>query len=261
MHFLRAGRGAPPLVFVHGFCCEIADWVFQIQSLQKQFDVIACDLRGHGKTPGRPEECSIEHYGGDVAALVGVLDLEKPVLIGHSMGCRVVLEANRLLDGRAGGLVLIDGSRLAAGDPGAAERSAREAIERAGFAAFGASLFQQMFFSRSALADSILERVAARPAEIGAALWPRMARWDAGEMDAALAAVRCPVLVIQSTTRDPTTLRRVALQPRQSSPSLDLLKERIKNAKIEVLPGTGHFAQLEAPERVNALIGEFAAAI
>src|SRR5258708_20528358 len=95
MHFIRAGTGAPALVFVHGFACSSDDWKAQLEHFQKTNEVVACDLRGHGQTPGRPHECSIEHYGGDVAALVSHLELEKCILVGHSMGCRVGLEAAR----------------------------------------------------------------------------------------------------------------------------------------------------------------------
>ena len=92
MHFIRAGQSAPPILFVHGFACTHEDWKFQLDFFSKTNEVVACDLRGHGKTPGRPSECSIEHYGGDVAALVNNLELKGVVLVGHSMGCRVVLE-------------------------------------------------------------------------------------------------------------------------------------------------------------------------
>src|SRR2546430_3855012 len=132
MHFVRAGKGAPAMVFVHGFACTSEDWKAQLDYFQKTNEVVACDLRGHGRTPGRPHECSIEHYGGDVAALVSALHLEKSFLIGHSMGCRVVLEAARLLGkespSRVVGLVLVDGSRLGSGDPDAAARAAKAAI-------------------------------------------------------------------------------------------------------------------------------------
>ena len=72
------------------------------------------------------------------------------------MGTRVVLEANRLLFSshypeRVAGIVLIDGSRTASGDPDAAEADARAMIEKAGYAAFAESLFRQMFFTPSAL--------------------------------------------------------------------------------------------------------------
>jgi pimeloyl-ACP methyl ester carboxylesterase len=208
-------------------------------------------------TPGRAQECSIENFGGDVAALLGVLDIEKTVLIGHSMGCRVVLEAARLSPERIAGLVLIDGSRLGSGDPAAAEAAARAAIDKSGYAAFSENLFRQMFFSPSALAEAIVTRALRQPTEIGSALWPRMARWDASEMEAAVAAVRVPLLAIQSTTRDPQTLRRAPLKPGDTSPWLDLVKQK-KNAKIEIVAGVGHFTQLEAPDAVNRLIRDFA---
>ncbi len=57
--------------------------------------MLAVDLRGHGATPGAADECSIETYGADVAALVEQSGLERAVLVGHSMGCRVVLETRR----------------------------------------------------------------------------------------------------------------------------------------------------------------------
>jgi pimeloyl-ACP methyl ester carboxylesterase len=258
MHFIQEGRGAPALMFVHGFCCELGDWSLQTEELKRNFEVVACDLRGHGKTPGRPEECSIENFGGDVAALVSVLNLEKPILIGHSMGCRVVLEANRILEGKVGGIVLIDGSRFATGDPEAGAQAAQAAIEKEGYAAFSATLFGEMFVPDSARAAEILARVAAKPADVPSALWPRSARWDAGELDAALAAVRAPVLAIQSTVRDPMTLRRTSLRPGQPSAWLQLLQEKLKDIRVEVIPGVGHFTQLDAPERVNALLSGFA---
>ena len=80
MHFIRAGSGSPALVFVHGFACTHEDWRAQLEHFQRSHEVLACDLRGHGRTPGRPHECSIEHYGGDVAALVNNLELARVVL-------------------------------------------------------------------------------------------------------------------------------------------------------------------------------------
>jgi len=223
--------------------------------------VVACDLRGHGKTPGRPQECSIAHYGGDVAALVNHLELMGCILVGHSMGCRVVLEANRLLVSsdyaeRVAGIVLIDGSRSGSGVPDAAERAARAAIEKAGYAAFAESLFRQMFFSPSAQADAIVARALRQSTAFGALLWPSMARWDAAEMDAALAAVRAPLLAIQSTTRD-AQLRRSPLKAGQSTPYLDLIRSSVPGASIAVVPDTGHFTQIEAADEVNRLIARF----
>jgi pimeloyl-ACP methyl ester carboxylesterase len=244
-------------VFVHGFLCSHEDWKFQVKELQRNHEVVACDLRGHGSTPGRPQECSIEHYGGDVAALVNNLELLNPILVGHSMGCRVVLEANRIAPERVGGIVLVDGSRFGAGDADAAEAAARAQIERTGYAAWAESLFRQMFFQSTPATERLVARAVRQSAEIGAALWPRSVRWDAGTLDAALAAVRAPVLVIQTTTRDARSGKRGPLKAGQTTPWLDLLRTKVPACRIEILPGLGHFPQLEAPERVNRLIEEF----
>src|SRR5262245_15161328 len=155
MHFIRAGQGAPPILFVHGFACSHEDWNFQIREFERTQEIVACDLRGHGQTPGRPQECSIEHFGGDVAALVNNLELRNVVLVGHSMGCRVVLEAARLVPKRVSPLVLVDGSRNATGDPDTAEKNARASVEKLGYAAFAEMLFRQMFFKPSREADAI----------------------------------------------------------------------------------------------------------
>ena len=256
MHFVRAGRGRPPLVFVHGFACSLEDWRAQLDHFQKTHEVVACDLRAHGKTPGRPHECSIEHYGGDVAALVNNLELKGVVLVGHSMGCRVVLEAARLIPQTVAGVVLIDGSRNATGDPDGAEAAARAAIEKDGYAAFAEMLFRQMFFEPSAQADAIVERAVKGSAQFGPHLWPRTSRWDAVQIDVAFDALRCPVLAIQSTARDFATLRRRMLKPGETSPWLDYLKSR--GAQVEIVPDVGHFTQIEAPGKVNPLIADFA---
>jgi pimeloyl-ACP methyl ester carboxylesterase len=85
-----------------------------------------------------------------------------------------------------------------------------------------------------------------------------MARWDASLMDEALARVRAPLMAIQSTTRD-AQLRRTPLTARDTSPWLELLRKAVPGARIEIVPGVGHFTQLEAPDEVNRLLSEFSA--
>jgi pimeloyl-ACP methyl ester carboxylesterase len=170
------------------------------------------------------------------------------------MGCRVVLEANRLAPERVAGIVLVDGSRLGSGDPQAAEASSRAAIETKGYPVFAADFFRQMFFRSSPEAEAIVERAVRTSAGFGADLLPRVARWDAAMLDAALAAVRAPLLAIQSTMMD-ASRRRVPMSAGDTSPWLELLRSR--GARVEIVPDTGHFSMLEAPEAVNAAIGAF----
>lgn len=248
----RAGAGGTPIVFVHGFACDREDWRAQLEHFAPARQVIACDLPGHGDSKGSAADCTIERFGDEVAALLE--DLDAPaLLVGHSLGCRVVLQAYRRAPARATALVLVDGSRMGTGDPGQAAGAMRAAIDFAGYQAFAEALFGQMFLQRTPTAISVIERAKRLPPEIGTALFPAMVRWDAAHMESALAAVRVPLLVIQTTTLN-ADRRRVPLKLGETTPWLGLVRARVPGAQIEVLPGLGHFPQIEAPESVNALI-------
>ena len=258
MHYELSGDGSPSLALVHGFACDHMDWTAQVEALSERHRVVTCDLRGHGYTPGNPQDCSIETYGADVAELVETLQLAPAVLVGHSMGCRIVLEAACQRPGAVAGLVLIDGSRTGSGDPDAAELATHEKIAAKGFRIFLEDFFRDMFpvpFDRS---EEIIERACTLPAEIGLTLFPRISRWDAQHMNAALAAVQVPLMVIQSTYMG-ATLKRESLQAGQSSPWLDRVREYAPNARIEIVSGAGHFVHMEVAEQVNALIQSFLA--
>lgn len=256
MFVQAAGSGVPEMVFVHGFGCDHTDWAAQVAEFGRAQAVLACDLRGHGRTPGDPADASIETLGADVARLLAQRDLKEAILVGHSMGTRVVLEAYRGARERVAGLVLIDGSRMGTGDPAQADEAMRAAIDFLGYAAFADALFKGMFFGPSADATRIVARGKRLPGAIGAALFPRMACWDAAQMEAALDAVKVPLMVIQSTTLSPDR-KRVALKERETTPWLDLVRQHVPGARIEVVAGVGHFAQIEAAERVNALLADF----
>jgi len=254
LNYQRAGSGMPALVFVHGFACAHADWRHQVGAFAGRHGVVACDLRGHGASPGDPGSCNIETYGADVATLVAALDLTGVVLVGHSMGCRVVLQAYAEAPERIVGLALIDGSSVGAGGERAVE--AARATVAAGYSAFVRSLFTQMFFTPGPEADRLIERGLALHEPIGAALWPSMVGWDARRMTGALESVRVPLLVIQSTAMSPER-GRVPLAAGGTSPWLELVRRHAPGSEIEIVPGVGHFAMLEAPQRVNAALAAF----
>ena len=230
-------------VLVHGFACDHTDWQHQIEHLVKRHKVLSPDLRGHGKTPGTADDVSIENFGADVAKLLEKNDLRDAVLVGHSMGCRVVLQAALNAPDRVGALALIDGSWLAASHP----------VKIDDFASFARNLFAGMFLAPSAAGDAIIARAAKLPAAVGAALFPRMVRWDAERMEAALSAVKAPMLVVQTTYLN-AERKRVAMKPGVTTPWLDLVRKRAPAARIEIIPDVGHFPQIEVPKEVNKLL-------
>src|SRR5690606_16193053 len=104
-------------------------------------------------------------------------------------------------------------------------------------------------------AAHLAERAKQLPEEFGMRLFLDLVRWDVESLDGALRAVKAPLMAIQSTSMN-AARKRVSLRAGESSPWLDLLRRYIPQARIEVLPG-GHFHQVEAPDEVSRLIGEF----
>ena len=146
IHHVITGQGRPPIVFVHGFGCAHSDWDAQVAHLSPRYQTIAVDLRGHGASPGTPDECSIERYGADVAEVMQTLALPPAVLVGHSMGCRVVVEAAMQATDRVAGVVLVDGSQFAP----AMEATLNETFATPdGYPTLITRWFQEMFTTKS----------------------------------------------------------------------------------------------------------------
>jgi pimeloyl-ACP methyl ester carboxylesterase len=258
MRITITGAGNPPLFFVHGFACDASDWRAQVAAFAATNTVVTCDLPGHGESTAAASTYTIASCGAAVAGALDELALPPAILIGHSMGCRVVLDAARLRPDLVAGLVLVDGSRIAEGDPVAAARAMTHELCGARYQRFVRDFFGSMFVASSdpALVRAIVERALRVSPVVGRALMADLASWDAGESASALAAVRVPLLAIQSTTMD-TARARVSLQPGATSPWLTLIRAQIPTAIIAELDGAGHFPQIEQADEVNALIAEF----
>jgi pimeloyl-ACP methyl ester carboxylesterase len=173
--YQRQGAGDPLLVFVHGYCCSHRDWEYQVQAFSPRHCVVACDLQGHGQSDRDPERSSIEAFGADVSALVQVLDARPAVLVGHSMGCRVVLQACLKAPERIAGLVLIDGSWVSSSDLPIMARAVLQRLEAMGYAAFLKQEFEGMFLPGAdpVLKQRIVAQALATPEAVG---WPLFLR-------------------------------------------------------------------------------------
>jgi pimeloyl-ACP methyl ester carboxylesterase len=121
------GRQEPALIFIHGFGCALDDWDRQVEALSPRFRCVAVDLPGHGGSPST-ETASIAVMGGAVNSVKERIGARSTILVGHSMGCRVIIEACLQSRANLAGLVFVDGSILS-GDPEAAINRAKDAID------------------------------------------------------------------------------------------------------------------------------------
>ena len=103
-----AGSGGPALVFVHGWSCDRTYWADQMRAFAARHRVIAIDLAGHGESGDGRESWTMASFGGDVTSVVDHLGLDEFVLIGHSMGGDVIVEAALALAAGVRGLVWVD---------------------------------------------------------------------------------------------------------------------------------------------------------
>ena len=105
---LTVQGSGPPLVFIHGWACNRNHWREQIPVFAADHTVVALDLPGHGESTGTRATWTVAQYGDDVAAVVRKLGLDHVVLVGHSMGGPVALEAARRLGSTVAGIVVVD---------------------------------------------------------------------------------------------------------------------------------------------------------
>jgi len=257
IEYTRTGHGSPPLVFVHGFGCARSDWDATVAQFKDRHDTVAVDLGGHGATPGTPEHRRIETHGADVADLLTALDLPPAVIFGHSMGCRVAMDATVRVPDRVKAVVLVDGSRL--GEPGSTSYLGRaQALEAAGYGPFIGAAFEAMFspdFDK-AVSQPVVQRALDRDPAICGPLFADIGRYDAENLDRVVAGVGVPMLAIQTTLTTPEG-KRAPMQAGGTSAYLEFLKRVKPDVQVEIIPGIGHFPQLETPAETNAIIERF----
>jgi len=99
--------GEPAIVLAHGVSSNHRAFLEVAPHLAPCHRVIALDLRGRGRSR-RDGPFGVDRHGEDIAQVCDELELERPVLVGHSLGAFACLLAAVRMGGRIGGLVLLD---------------------------------------------------------------------------------------------------------------------------------------------------------
>jgi len=102
------GQGGTTIVFVHCWTCNHEFWKPQIEYFSKKHKVVWLDLAGHGLSNSKRKKYTMQAFGKDVAAVVNEIDGGHVILVGHSMGGPVSIEAAKLLGDRVIGIVGVD---------------------------------------------------------------------------------------------------------------------------------------------------------
>lgn len=232
----------PALVLVHGWACRRRDWDAVLAALPGR-RAVALDLPWHGESRSTRERWTVADHGAVVARVAEAAGLDDVVLVGHSMGGAVAVEAARLLGPAVRGVVGVDALTYLTLYPPQPEDVVEESVRpfRTDFPGTVGKLVADLFPDRSR--PDLIDRIAAEMAQIppgpGVAALAELYRWD---MDAALAAVPVPVRVFAS---------RAYLVPEAA--------ERYGD-RVDIVPVDlgGHFYLREQPERTAQLVAEAA---
>ncbi len=204
---------------------------------------LAPDLRGCGDSDAPSAGYAVGDLAADVTDLVGLFRLERYVLIGHSMGGDVIVEAALTLGDRVTGIVWVDTyHRLT-------EPESPEQVEaflepfRTDFAAATRSLVRRMFPASTPpdLVDEIVEDMSSAPLAIALEAL-RHAFANEGPVMAALPRLKIPVVAINPDYRPTDTAS-------------------LGNYGIDtvIASGVGHFLMLEDAKQFNRLLADILA--
>jgi N-formylmaleamate deformylase len=111
IHYLEHGTGPMDVVVVPGITSPAMTWAFVGEALSESGDVrvLTMDVRGRGLSDrAGAGGYTLQHYADDVAALVRSLDLERPAVLGHSMGARAAAAFGVLHSSLCGPLIVVD---------------------------------------------------------------------------------------------------------------------------------------------------------
>lgn len=238
IHYETAGTGGVTLVLVHGSGGSTAVWRPQLDGLADVARVVAVDLPGHGRSTGHGIG-SIDEAATVVRRLVDALGRAPVVIGGHSMGGAVAQHFALSSPDRTAGVVLVGtGARLRV-MPKIFELIDADYPAAVRFVADVAVAPNAADAVRTAVHDQTLRT----PARVLAGDFAACNVFDVMER---LADIHAPTLVVCGA-EDQLTPPKYA----------EFLRAHIAGAELAVIPGAGHYVQLERPAEVTRAIAGF----
>jgi pimeloyl-ACP methyl ester carboxylesterase len=239
----RAGSGEPELLFVHGWCCDHTAFQPQFDHFARTHAVTAVDLRGCGQSDAPDSGYGIRDFADDLARFCAELGIEKPVVVGHSLGGMIAVELGARYPSLPIALVLVDPGPI---DPLPSSvkffDAAPEYLEGPGGEDVRRLWVEDMGARDEELARWIVDLMSATPLPIAAAMIRGINDWNGV---GALATCAVPILLLRTDL--------------DANPDVLRLREIKPDLQVGITVGAGHFHQLEVPEQVNAMIERFLA--
>lgn len=276
VHYLhwRPHDGDQPVVLLHGLASNARIWELVAPRLAENgMRPIAVDARGHGLTDKPDGSYAIDVFGHDLFGFVDALDLEHPLLVGHSWGAMLVLDyATRYAFGPRSplGIVLVDGGATQLDDvPGATWESMRERLAPPNLAGVALEDFLVRLKTVNAnwQPDETAIQIILGNFEISAdeTIYPRLTferhmqivrtMWEFKTYEY-YSQIRCPVLLVPARPAEPLPSRdQEYLEFKQRGIARILLM----NHRIQVnwMKDTIHDIPLQRPGELADLIADF----
>ncbi|WUI03474.1 3-oxoadipate enol-lactonase [Spirillospora sp. NBC_00431] len=238
-HRLDGPVDAPVVVLGPSLGTTTDLWAPQLPALTRSWRVLRYDLPGHGDEPPPDGPFTVEDLAGGVIRLLDDLGIDRAAYAGVSLGGAVGTALALRAPGRVAALILCCTSPRF-GDPGAwRDRAALVRREGVGPVADGAA--GRWFTPSFTGAEPYVAMLRATDPEGYAACCDALARFDATDR---LGGVTAPTLVIAGADDLPT--------PRDGH--ADLLAAGIPDARLTVVDGAGHLANVERPGPVTEAI-------
>jgi pimeloyl-ACP methyl ester carboxylesterase len=248
--YLEQGTGEA-IILIHGFCESKAIWQAMMPELSKQYRVIALDLGGFGESSELlPEIPSIMSLADQVNELLLSLQIDKCVMIGHSLGGYVSLAFGDKYTEKLQGLGLFHSTALADSDEKRKTRNnVIEFVEKNGVEPYINNFVEPLFYSgrKAEMQSSIgfVKNIALQTSS-KALIETVKAMRDRKNRTNVLAKVDCPVMFIIG--REDTS---VVFESYADQIVLPL------EASIHIINRCGHMGMFEFPKETLAMMKHF----